>query len=283
MSNAPIFEELEITRLGFALTKVREDLGADHPVVKKMFGLKSPYEVAVALVRGTKLKDLTVGAGGKVSGYRKDLYEGGKATIDASQDPLIVFVRSFDPEARAIRLKYEAEVEGPLKKQQELLAKARFEVYGTRIYPDATFTLRLSYGSVKGYKEANGKVVKPLTTFAGAYTRHTGADPYALPKSWLDAKSKLNLETPFNMVTTNDVIGGNSGSPMINKKGEIVGLVFDGNIESLGGDYGFDASVNRTIAVTSTALIEALDKVYGAKRVVDELRGTSSTIKAGQP
>ena len=169
-----------------------------------------------------------------------------------------------------------------MKKQQELLAKARFAVYGDAIYPDATFTLRLSYGSVKGYEE-NGAQVKPFTTIAGAFERHTGAEPFALPKSWLTAKAKLGMDVPFNFVTTNDIIGGNSGSPMVNQKGEVVGLVFDGNIQSLGGDYGFDEVVNRTVAVHSSALIEALDKVYGATRLVEEIKGTAGGAKSGQP
>ena len=286
LSNAPIIEELEVVRLSFALTKMREDLGPDHPAVKKIFGTKAPEELAASLVKNTKVGQLTVSADGKISGLRNELFTGGKAKIDASKDPMIEFVRTFDADARAIRAKFEAEVDGPLKKQQELLAKARFEVYGTSIYPDATFSLRLSYGSVKGYRSALGQDVKPVTVLAGAFERNTGADPFALPKSWLDAKSKLALETPFNVATTNDIIGGNSGSPMFNQKGEIVGLIFDGNIESLGGDYGFDEANNRAIAVHSAALVEALDKIYGQKRLVDELKGigaSGAATKAGQP
>lgn len=282
LSNKPIYDELEITTLTWSLTKLREDLGPDHPVVKKVLGTKSPAEVAAAVIKGTKLKDLKVDKNGNaVGGLRKDLFEGGKAKVDASKDPMIALVRSFDADARAVRKKYETEIDGPMKKALENLAKARFAVYGDAIYPDATFTLRLSYGQVKGYLE-NGKEVKPLTTMAGAFERNTGSDPFALPKTWLAAKSKLNLETPFNLATTNDIIGGNSGSPMVNQKGEVVGLVFDGNIQSLGGDYGFDESVNRTVAVHSAALIEALDKVYGARRIVDELK-PAAPVKAGQP
>lgn len=282
LSNKPIYDELEITTLTWSLTKLREDLGPDHPVVKKVLGLKSPEEVAKAALKGTKLKDLKADKNGNaIGGLRKDLFEGGKAKVDASKDPMIELVRSFDAEARAVRTRYETEIDGPMKKALENLAKARFAVYGDALYPDATFTLRLSYGQVKGYME-NGREVKPLTTLAGAFERHTGSDPFALPKSWLSSKAKLNLETPFNLATTNDIIGGNSGSPMVNQKGEVVGLIFDGNIQSLGGDYGFDESVNRAVAVHSAALVEALDKIYGAKRIVDELK-PAAPVKAGQP
>jgi hypothetical protein len=186
-----------------------------------------------------------------------------------------------DPEARAVRKNYEENIESVIRKNSELVAKAKFELYGTGIYPDATSSLRLSYGSVKGYQE-DGKQVAPITTMAGAYERHTGEDPFALPQTWMDAKGKLKLATPMNFVSTNDIIGGNSGSPVINKDGEIVGLVFDGNIQSLGGDFGFDESVNRTVSVHSDALIEALKKVYGATRVLEELRPTNkaAAVKA---
>ncbi|MDX2008737.1 MAG: S46 family peptidase [Myxococcaceae bacterium] len=277
LSNAPVYKELEIAKLTWSLTKIREDLSPDHPVVKKMLGTRSPAEVAKALVNGTKL-DVQGAADPKaknakvVPGSRAALFEGGPAAIDASKDPMIEFARDIDAEARAMRTKFENEVEGPLKKQQELLAKARFAVYGEKIYPDATFTLRLSFGAVKGYVE-DGREVKPFTTIAGAFDRHTGAEPFALPKKWIDAKARLNPETPFNLATTNDIIGGNSGSPMINKDRQVVGLIFDGNIQSLGGDYGFDETVNRAVSVHSSAILEALDKVYGAQRIVDELKG----------
>ncbi len=283
LANTPIYDELEIATLTFSLTKIREDLGTDHPFIKRVFGAKSPAEIATAAVKGTRLKDIkTDKAGVATGGFRKELFDGGKAKLDASKDPMIELARAFDADARAIRKKFETEIDGPLKKQQELLAKARFAVYGDSIYPDATFTLRLSYGAVEGYNE-NGARVQPFTKIGGAFDRHTGADPYALPKTWLTAKSKLNLEVPFNFVTSNDIIGGNSGSPVVNAKGEVVGLVFDGNIQSLGGDYGFDKEVNRTVAVHSAALLESLDKVYGATRIVEELKGATPTTKAGQP
>lgn len=262
-STAPIYPEFEIFQLTFSLTKLRENLGADDPFVKKVLGKKSPEELATEVVKGTRLADPSV---------RKRLWEGGKAAVDASRDPMIELARLVDPDARAIRKKYEDEVEAVQRKNDELVAKARFEIQGTSTYPDATFTLRLSYGSVKGYQE-NGRYVKPITTFEGAFERATGRDPFALPQSWLEAKPRLNLATPFDMATTNDIIGGNSGSPVVDRDARIVGLIFDGNIQSLGGDYGFDPSVNRAVAVHSSALLEALDRIYHAERIVNELKG----------
>ncbi len=273
-SKAPIYDEFEVALITFSLIKIREDLGADHPVVKQVFGQRSPEEIAKDAVKNTKLKDVKV---------RTDLFADGKGKdkIDASKDPMILLAKAFDPSARVERKKWEDEIDGPSRKQGEQLANAYFGVFGKSTYPDATFTLRLSYGAVKGYQDS-GVEVKPLTTIAGAFDRATGRAPFALPKSWLDAKGKLALDTPFNMATTNDIIGGNSGSPVVNKEGEVVGLVFDGNIQSLGGEFGFDESVNRTVAVHSAALIESLDKVYGAKRIVEELRPTGGS-KAGSP
>jgi hypothetical protein len=184
---------------------------------------------------------------------------------------LIQLARSIEPAARAARQRMENEVEGPLKKNGEYLAKASLAIYGDTMYPDATFTLRLSYGTIKGWVR-EGKQVEPFTYFAGAYERATGREPFVLPKSWLEAKSKLDLQTPFDMVTDNDIIGGNSGSPVVNKSGEVIGLVFDGNLESLGGEYGFDARVNRAVSVHGAALMQALDKIYDARRIVEELR-----------
>jgi hypothetical protein len=185
---------------------------------------------------------------------------------------MLRLARAYDPAARAVRRRFDAEVDGPLKQQQELLARARFAAEGEGSYPDATFTLRLTYGSVRGYLE-DGATIQPFTTLEGAFGRHTGAAPYALPASWLMARSALKLDTPMNFVADTDIIGGNSGSPVVNQKGEVVGLVFDGNLQSLGADYGFDAAVNRTVAVHSAAIVEALGKVYGARRLVEEITG----------
>jgi hypothetical protein len=261
-SRAPIHDELEILNLSFSLRKMREELGPDDPIVHKVLGKQSPEELAAQLVHGTKLKEVAL---------RQRLWEGGQSAIAASTDAMIAFARRVDPDARAVRKRFEDEVESVIKRNAELLARARFEVQGTSTYPDATFTLRITYGQVKGYRE-DGREVKPITTFAGAFLRHTGRSPFELPKSWLQAKGKLDLATPFNLCTTNDIIGGNSGSPVINKAGQIVGLIFDGNIQSLGGDFGFDPAVNRAVAVHSEAILVALKRIYGAERLAKELR-----------
>jgi hypothetical protein len=265
-SPAPIYPELEIETLTFSLTKLREVLGPDDATVKAIFGPKSPREIATEAVKGSKLTDPK---------FRTALFEGGRNAVDGSTDSMILLAKQVEPYARVIRKQYESDVESVLKKNGERLGRARFAAYGNSIYPDATFTLRLSYGAVKGWDE-NGKKIPALTTLGGAFERATGRDPFALPQSWLDAKSKLNLATPFDASSTNDIIGGNSGSPMFNQKGEIIGLIFDGNIHSLGGDYWFDENLNRAVSVTSSALIETLEKVYGASRVVNELKPKAS-------
>ncbi|NMO13598.1 S46 family peptidase [Pyxidicoccus fallax] len=267
-SPAPIYPELETARLAFTLSKMREELGADHPFVKKVLGKESPEKLAARVVKGSKLADVKV---------RQALYKGGQAAVDASKDPMIELAKLVDPDARAVRKQFEENVEAVIRKNSELIAKAKFEVYGTNQYPDATFSLRLSYGSVKGYTE-DGKQVAPITQMANTFDRHTGEDPFALPQSWLKSQNVLTGSTPMNFVSTNDIIGGNSGSPVINKDGEIVGLVFDGNIQSLGGEYGFDESVNRAVSVHSEAIIESLKKIYGATRVLEELRPGSTKV-----
>ena len=262
-SSAPIYPEYEKVELGFSLTKMREWLGADDPFVKEVLGKESPQALADRLVVGTKLGDVAV---------RKALWEGGAEAIAKSDDPFIVLARKVDPQARAVRKQYEDQVESVVDKNSELIAAARFEKYGTSVYPDATFTQRFSFGEVKGWEE-KGQAVKPFTVIGGAFARATGFDPFALPQTWLDAQNALNMQQRLNFVTTNDIIGGNSGSPMINRKGEIVGLVFDGNIHSLGGDFWFDDRLNRTVAVHSGGILEALHKVYKAERLVKELEG----------
>ena len=215
---------------------------------------------------GSKLGDASV---------RKALLDGGQAAIDASQDPMIRFVASIDAQSRAERKRYEDEVSSPETQLGEAIARARFAVYGTTIDPDATFTARLSYGSVEGFTDANGGDVTPFTTIGGLFDRATGNDPYVLPKSWLDAKASLDLSTPMNLSTSNDVVGGNSGSPLIDRHGDIVGLIFDGNIFSLGGTYGYAASNNRSISVDSRALMAGLKTVYHADRLVSEILGAA--------
>jgi hypothetical protein len=262
-SKAPVYEDLELFKLSYGLTKLREELGADHPFVKKVLGKKSPQELAQELVK-TKLYDVKV---------REQLWQAGREAVLASNDPMIQFARLVDADARPVRMWHDEEIETLQVSGAERIAAAKFDIEGKGTYPDATFTLRLSYGTVKGYEE-NGHHVGPFTLIGGAFERATGRDPFKLPESWIRANDdrQLNPSTPFNMCTTNDVIGGNSGSPVFDKDLQIVGLVFDGNIQSLGGDYGFDASVNRTIAVHSSALLEALEHVYSAKRIVAELK-----------
>lgn len=263
LSTAPIYPEFEKVKLVFSLTKMREKLGVDDAFVKQVLGKASPQQLADQMVSQTKLGDVAV---------RKALWEGGKDAIAKSNDPFIKMALAIDGEARAVRKQYEHDVESVVQKNTELIAQATFAKNGTGSYPDATFSLRLSYGEVQGWDEPGHKV-PPFTDFAGAFARETGADPFALPPSWHAAKGKLNLNQRFNFVTTNDIIGGNSGSPMINKQGEIVGLIFDGNIHSLGGAFWYDPRLNRSVAVHSGGILEALDKIYGADFLVREMTG----------
>jgi hypothetical protein len=262
----PTYKDLEELNLTFGFTTIRRDLGADDPFVHKLLGNESPEQLAHRLVTGTHLDDPKV---------REDLYKGGQSAIAASTDPMIKFAASINDDLLAVRKDYEARVDAPTRSAAEKIAKARFAVYGTSIDPDATFTPRLSYGTVKGFENAEGKFVQPYTTMGGLFQRATGAPPYKLPETWLNAKASLNLSLPMNLSTTNDIIGGNSGSPLIDKDAKVIGLIFDGNIFSLGGDYGYDAPKNRAVAVDSRALLEGLQKVYHLDRVVDEVKSGS--------
>lgn len=259
----PVYRDLEELNLAYAFMNVRRDLGADDPFVQKMLGKESPEQLAHRLVSGTKLDDPKV---------RQDLYKGGQSAIAASPDPLIQFAASINGDLLAVRKDYEDRVDAPTRAAAEKIAKARFAIYGTSIDPDATFTPRLSYGTVKGFEDSEGKFVQPYTQMGGLFQRATGAAPYVLPQSWLTAKSSLNLSLPMNLSTTNDIIGGNSGSPLIDKDAKVVGLIFDGNIFSLGGNYGFDAVKNRAVAVDSRALLEGLKKVYHLESIVEEIQ-----------
>jgi hypothetical protein len=233
-----------------------------------VLGKESPQELAERAVKGTRLADPAA---------RRSLWEGGQDAVRAAarDDPMLQLALRVDAHARAVRKVWEDEVDAVVNRSHELIARARFEAQGTSTYPDATFTPRLSYGAVKGWVES-GKPVAPFTTFAGAFERDTGRTPFALPPSWLAAQGRLDPATPFDFVTTNDIIGGNSGSPVVNARAELVGLVFDGNIHSLGGDYGFDPVLNRTVAVHASAILEALGKIYRADGLVKELRGTQA-------
>jgi len=263
-STAPIHPELEILELSHWLERLRELRGVDDPAVRQLLGRESPLGVATRVVRGTKVGD---------PAFRRAVWQGGLAAVEDSTDPAIAFARALDPFSRAARTRWEARVAGPEQRADAVLAKARFEAQGTSGYPDATFTPRLSFGKVRGFLKS-GRAVPPFTTLAGAFDRHTGEDPFALPPRVLAARGRLDLATPFNLVTTNDIIGGNSGSAMINRDREVVGLVFDGNLPSLGGDYAFDEEGgNRCVAVHSSGLLELLRKAYRAERLADELRG----------
>lgn len=262
--DAPISKDVEVLTLGFSLRRWQEALGADDPVVRRVLGREAPEALARKLVTGTKLANPKV---------RRALYEGGQAAIDASKDPMILLARAVDPDARALRKIYEEQVEAVLKKNGELLNQAHVAVYGTSGYPDATFTLRLSYGQVKGWTE-NGRNVPAMTTVSGLFERDTGRFPFAVPRTWLAARKRLPAKLPMNMATTNDIIGGNSGSPLINREGRVVGLIFDGNLPSLAGRYGYDPAVNRAVAVHADAIVAGLRHVYGATRIAEEIQPT---------
>ena len=271
-STAPVYKNLEIATLTVSFSLMQGAIGNDDPAVKAALNGKSPEEAANALISGTKLEDVAV---------RKQLYEGGKAAIDASTDPLIVLMRNVDSEARTVRKRFDDQVDAVVRRDGATIARARFTLSGFTQPPDATFTLRLSYGTTKGYEE-NGKKIPYFTNFGGAYQHaeeHGSKAPFNLADSWLKMKSKLNLETPLDFVTTADIIGGNSGSPTVNKAGEVVGIVFDGNIQSLVWDFYFDDRQGRGVHVDSRGIIEALRKIYRADALADELTGVKAAAK----
>jgi Peptidase S46 len=265
-STAPIYKSLETLTLSDSLSQMREALGPDNPVVKKVLNGKTPGEAASELITNTKLDDVAV---------RKRLYEGGVAAVQGSNDPLIVLMRTIDPDARGLRKTYDDQVDAVERRAGAAIARARFEGSGYNQPPDATFTLRLSYGAVKGYEE-NGKRIPYFTDFAGGFqhaAEHQNTPPYQLPDGWMKAKAKLKLTTPLNYVTTADIIGGNSGSPTVNKNGEVVGIVFDGNIQSLEWNFIYEDKQARAVHVDSRGILEALQEIYGAGGLVKELTG----------
>jgi hypothetical protein len=218
------------------------------------------------LISGTKLKSVA---------DRKALAAGGVAAIDASTDPLIALARMVDPASRAVRKTYEEQVHEPLQQAYAKIAAVRFALSGTTTYPDATFTLRLALGEVRGYKEA-GQSIPAWTTIAGLYrhsAEHENMPPFRLPERWSEAKDRLELSTPMNFVSTADIIGGNSGSPVVNRQGELVGLIFDGNIQSLVLDFIYTAKQARAVSVDSRGIVESLRKVYGADALANEIEG----------
>lgn len=259
----PVEPALEQQLLEFWLSKSREYLTADNPYTHLLLGRDSPEDLSAALAK-SKLGDPAV---------RKALWDGGEAAVRASNDPMIQYVLRIDPEARKLRTEWNNRVTGPIAAASEKIAKARFAAYGDKVYPDATFTLRLSYGKIDGWTY-NGTTVPPFTYFKGLSERATGKPPFDLDSRWVAAMSSLNPNTVFDISTTNDIIGGNSGSPLINAKGEVIGAIFDGNIHSLGGDYGYDPALNRAVAVSTAAVSEALRKVYHADALANELSGS---------
>jgi hypothetical protein len=263
-SRAPIYPELEIARLTGSLEWDLTGVSKDDPFLKAVLAGRAPREVAEELVKGTKIAD---------PAFRKQLMDGGEAAVAASNDPMIVLARKLDPIRRELVKWTEDNVQSVEERAGEKLGKARFAAFGKTTYPDATFTLRLSYGQVQGYP-MNGTKAPYKTTFYGLYDRARSFDfngPFYLPSRYMEGKDKLDLATPLDFVTTNDIIGGNSGSPVVNRGGEIVGLVFDGNIESLVGDFVYEGETNRTVAVHTGAMTEALRKLYGAQKLLDEI------------
>jgi hypothetical protein len=265
-SPAPIYPDMEIARITGALHRDLNALGPDDPFLKIVLRGRTPEQAAAELVNGSKLQDPQV---------RKALVEGGQQAVGASTDSMIVLARKLDPIHRELIKWTQDNVESVEQRSGEQLGRARFALYGKSTYPDATFTLRLSYGQMKGYP-MNGTVAPAKTTYYGLYDRafsFNDQPPFNLPQRYRDGMKNLDLTTPLDFVSTNDVVGGNSGSPVLNKDAEVVGLIFDGNIESLLGDYVYDIESNRSIAVHTAAMTEALRKMYGAGKLVQELTG----------
>ena len=275
-STAPTYKALEQALLAESLAEMQDVLGADNADVKKALAGKTPEERAKELIDGTKLDDVAV---------RKQLYEGGEAAVQASNDPLIALMRQIEPDAVAIHQRDEDEVQSVLRRDGGYIGKALFAKEGFKVPPDATFTLRLSYGPVEGYK-LNGKNVPWFTTMGGAYkhaAEHGSKPPYQLPESWLKAKSSIDLNTPFNTVSPPDIIGGNSGSPVINKNAEVVGIIFDGNIESLPWAFEYSDKVARSVEVDSRAILESLRKIYHADALANEITGAEAAPTKPNP
>ncbi|HEY2381646.1 MAG TPA: S46 family peptidase [Terriglobia bacterium] len=266
LSPAPIYPEFEQALLTFSLQDSLDQLGPNDPWVKAILNGRTPAQVASDVIKGTKMAD---------PAFRKMLVEGGEAAVSASTDPLVILAVKADPFFRETRKLYEDTVESVITPASEKIAKARFAIYGKSVYPDATFTLRLAYGTVQGYP-MNGTKAPSKTTFYGLYDRSASFDnkpPFNLMPRFAERKDRIDMATPLDFVAAADIIGGNSGSPVINKNGEFVGIIFDGNIESLTGNFVYIEESNRAVAVHSAAIIEALRKVYDAASVANELEG----------
>lgn len=263
-SPAPISAELERVKLAGSLAFLAEQLGGEHPLAVKVMVGKSPAERAASLTGGTKLAD---------PGYRKKLAELDLAGMRAEGDPMIQLAFLIDPEARALRKRFEEEVQEPEQQAYARLTKTRFDLFGTQVPPDATFTLRLAFGTVQGYS-VDGQKLPFATTFKGLFERadlQQHKEPFGLPKRWVDGKTKLDLATPFNFTSTADTIGGNSGSPVVNRAGELVGLNFDRNRHGLVRNFVYTDEQARHISVHSGGILEALRTLYGADELVREL------------
>ncbi len=263
LDDAPTYPWLEQLTLEWSLSKAREYLGADDADTKLLLGKESPEQLAARLVSGTKLADPAV---------RKALWDGGQAAIDASTDPMIVYARQLDARQRELTRFGNAQINGPLAAAGARLTAARFAAYGDGLYPDATFSLRISYGKVEGWME-RGALVNPVTTLGGTFDRATGNEPFDLAAGFAANQARIDKAAVYNFVTTNDIIGGNSGSPVIARDGSVIGAAFDGNIHSLGGNYGYDAALNRTVVVSTAAVQEAMRTIYPAPALIAELGG----------
>ena len=260
----PVYPWLERLDLGFWLSKTREYLGTDDPAVKALLGKDSPEAKAERLVAGSTLADPAV---------RKALFDGGLKAVRASKDPMIQFALANERLSRPLIARYKAQVDGPITAAQTKLAQARLAgTDAASLYPDATFTLRISYGKVAGWTY-RGTTVPYETVMKGTFDRATGQQPFVLAKAFVANKGKIDGNTVYDFVTTNDIIGGNSGSPVIARDGSVIGAAFDGNIHSLGGNFGYDGALNRTVVVSSAAVQEGLETIYPAPRLVKELKG----------
>jgi hypothetical protein len=264
-SPAPIHDNLEVLLLTLSFEEMQRTLGADDPVLKQALNGKSPREAAEYYVSHTKLKDVA---------ERKRLAADASA-VASSNDAMIQLAKLFDPRSRELRKKYDDQVEAVVRTNSTKIAQARFAILGANQYPDATGTLRLTWGPVRGYKDNEGRPIPWATDFAGTYKHATGVDPYKLPESWIKAKSSVTPSTAINFVSTADIHGGNSGSPTVNSKGEVIGIIFDSNIEGLPNRFVYTERQARAVHVASQGIIEALRKIYGANRVLAELGFTS--------
>jgi Peptidase S46 len=266
-STAPVYPTVELVKLAQSLRILRDRLGPDHPVVKAALKGQNPDRAAERLINGSKLADVE---------FRKTLGADQSKLAATSNDPMIELVRAIDKPWRELRKRYEDEVEAVENAQGALVSRARFAVRGTDVYPDATFTLRLAFGQVKGYREA-GRRIAPFTNYEGLFAKATGEDPYILPDRFVKAKKRIKLDTPYDMVSTNDITGGNSGSPLISRQGQVVGLIFDGNIQSLSNDFLYSEEQARAVSVDARGIYEALRDIYRATGLVSELTTASKS------